>query len=94
MSTDHEVAPVPQVGDRAPFSEKIPFPSPKPAILVFLRQCGDPCRSRFLPFSPPAARFSMHDPRVSHCPGLGLGPLLSRRSRTKDNTQVPGIQHE
>ncbi|KAK4456058.1 hypothetical protein QBC34DRAFT_453807 [Podospora aff. communis PSN243] len=34
--------PIPRVGDRAPWCDEIPFPSPKPVLLVFLRHCGDP----------------------------------------------------
>ncbi|KAK1781771.1 hypothetical protein QBC45DRAFT_39639 [Copromyces sp. CBS 386.78] len=38
----HDVAPVPQVGGRAPQSEQIRFPSAKPAVILFLRHCGCP----------------------------------------------------
>ncbi|KAL2024478.1 hypothetical protein VTK56DRAFT_8289 [Thermocarpiscus australiensis] len=38
-----EVAPVPKVGERAPpLDKEIQFPSDKPVLVVFLRQCGDP----------------------------------------------------
>ncbi|KAK0630629.1 hypothetical protein B0T17DRAFT_488585 [Bombardia bombarda] len=48
-----DVAPVPQVGDRAPSlwpsSEKIgPFPSPRPVLVVFLRHCGCPFAEKTL----------------------------------------------
>jgi len=38
----HEVAPVPQVGGRAPQSEQIRFPAAKPTVILFLRHCGCP----------------------------------------------------
>ncbi|KAK5664308.1 hypothetical protein OQA88_526 [Cercophora sp. LCS_1] len=41
MAIDN-LSPVPKPGDRAPPSPQIPFPSPKPVLLVFLRAVGDP----------------------------------------------------
>ncbi|KAL8367328.1 hypothetical protein RB595_009167 [Gaeumannomyces hyphopodioides] len=37
-----EVAATLQLGDRAPSSAKLPFPTGKPTIVVFLRHCGCP----------------------------------------------------
>lgn len=39
-----EVGPALKIGDQAPVSEDIQFPSDKPMIIVFLRNCGDPCK--------------------------------------------------
>jgi hypothetical protein len=41
-----EVAPVPKIGDRAPPSSNLFLTQPKPTIIVFLRHCGCPCKSR------------------------------------------------
>ncbi|KAI1082248.1 hypothetical protein F5B20DRAFT_532706 [Whalleya microplaca] len=37
-----EVAPVPEVGSKAPVNPNLTFPSDKPTIIVFLRHCGCP----------------------------------------------------
>ncbi|KAK3692797.1 hypothetical protein B0T22DRAFT_504021 [Podospora appendiculata] len=39
---EKHVAPVPRVGDRAPESDQLSWPSAKPTIIVFLRHCGCP----------------------------------------------------
>lgn len=41
-----DVAPVPKVGDPAPTHHLLELPHDKPAIIVFLRHCGCPCKSR------------------------------------------------
>lgn len=38
------VAEVPAVDHAAPVSDRIPFPHPKPTVVVFLRHCGCPCK--------------------------------------------------
>jgi hypothetical protein len=43
-----EVAPVPKIGDQVPVSEKLSLPHDKPTVIVFLRHCGDPCKSTYL----------------------------------------------
>ncbi|KAK3333257.1 hypothetical protein B0T19DRAFT_121096 [Cercophora scortea] len=39
---EKHVAPVPKVGDRAPESAQLSWPSGRPTIIVFLRHCGCP----------------------------------------------------
>ncbi|KAK3375417.1 hypothetical protein B0H63DRAFT_453193 [Podospora didyma] len=63
MSTEKQVAPVPKVGDRAPWSDQIQFPSAKPVLLVFLRHCGCPFAEKTFRS---LATFSVKHPSV-HC---------------------------
>ena len=37
------IAPLPVVDGTAPDSPELNLPRSKPVLLVFLRQCGDPC---------------------------------------------------
>lgn len=39
-----QVAPLPKEGDLAPRHEKLILPEDKPAIIIFLRHCGCPCK--------------------------------------------------
>lgn len=38
-----EVAKIPEVGSKAPFSNQLPLSDGRPTLLVFLRHCGCPC---------------------------------------------------
>ncbi|KAH8894778.1 hypothetical protein GQ53DRAFT_642352 [Thozetella sp. PMI_491] len=58
-----EVAPAPKVGDKAPSSEQIPFPSPKPVLIVFLRHCGCPFAEKTFKS---LSKFSSAHPEI-HC---------------------------